>query len=122
MKVMDLSRQTGAGMGGMGGMFRMGAAAGRRGGPDGDPGGPAARGARGPFAQGEPTEVDRTVEALQTALENTATPTDEIRTKLTALRQARERANQELATAQQELRQVLTLRQEAQLVLMGLLK
>ncbi|MDI9432328.1 MAG: hypothetical protein QM570_11470 [Planctomycetota bacterium] len=122
MKVMNLSRQT-SGMGSMGGM-RMGMMApggARRGGPQGDQAGPGGRGARGPFGQGEPTAVDTASEALQTTLENTAATPDEIKTKLTALRTAKEKARAELATAQQELKQVLTLRQEAQLVLMGML-
>lgn len=119
MKVMDLSRQAG---GGMGGMLRMGMGA-RRGGPQGDqagPGGPGGRG-RGPLAQGEPTAVDKASEALETTLENTAATSDEIKTKLTALRSAKEKAKQELAKAQQDLREVLSVRQEAQLVLMGML-
>jgi hypothetical protein len=118
MKVMNLNRQVN---GGMGGMFRMGMG-GRRGGPQGDqagPGGPSGR--RGPFAQGEPTEIDKASEALQTTLESTAATPDEIKAKLTALRATKEKAKAELATAQQDLRQVLTLRQEAQLVLMGML-
>ncbi len=118
MKVMNLSRQASPGMGGM---FRMGMGT-RRGGAQGGPGGPEGPGGpRGPFAQGEPTEVDKAYEALQTTLESTAAAPDEIKTKLTALRAAKEKAKAELATAQQELKQVLTLRQEAQLVLMGML-
>jgi hypothetical protein len=119
-KVMGLRRQT-SGAGGMARMFM-----GRRGGQGGRPGGPqggqegARRGPRGPFGQ-EPTAVDRAAEALQTTLANTAATPDEIKAKLTALRSAREKAKQELATAQQQLRQVLTLRQEAQLVMMGML-
>lgn len=120
MKVMTLSRQANAGMGG--GMFRMG---GRRGGPQGDqagPGGPGGPGGRrGPFAQGEPTAVDKASEALQTTLENTAATPDDIKAKLTALRAAKEKAKAELAAAQQDLKQVLSMRQEAQLVLMGML-
>jgi hypothetical protein len=119
MKVMTLSRQVNAGGGGM---FRM---AGRRGGPQGDqagPGGPGGPGGRrGPFAQGEPTAVDTASQALQTTLENTAATPDEIKAKLTAVRAAKEKAKAELAAAQQDLKQVLTLRQEAQLVLMGML-
>jgi hypothetical protein len=122
-KVMNLRRQT-SGAGGMGRMFM-----GRRGGQgdQGDrPGRPqggqegARRGARGPFGQ-EPTAVDKAAEALQTTLQNADATADEIKAKLTALRGAREKAKQELATAQQQLRQVLTLRQEAQLVMMGML-
>lgn len=117
MKVMTLSRQVNTPGGGM---FRMGM--GRRGGQQGGqagPGGPAGR--RGPFGQGEPTAVDTASDALQTTLENTAANADEIKAKLTALRAAKEKAKAELATAQQDLKQVLTLRQEAQLVLMGML-
>ena len=118
MKVMNLSRQVNTGAGGM---FRM-VMAGRRGGAQGGPGGPdGPAGRRGPMNQGEPTAVDKASEALETALENTAATPDEIKTKLTALRAAKEKAKAELATAQQELKQVLTLRQEAQLVLMGML-
>ncbi len=114
MKVMTLNRQVNTPGGGM---FRMGM--GRRGGQQGGPGAPGGR--RGPFAQGEPTAVDTASQALQTTLENTAATPDEIKAKLTALRAAKEKAKAELATAQQNLKQVLTLRQEAQLVLMGML-
>ena len=47
---------------------------------------------------------------------------EEIKEKLTALRKAREKAEQELTKAQEELRKVLTLHQEARLVLIGFLK
>ena len=46
---------------------------------------------------------------------------EEIKAKLTALRAAKERATQELAKARQGLRQIMNLRQEAVLVLNGLL-
>jgi len=46
---------------------------------------------------------------------------DQIKTKATALRVAKERTAQELGKARQNLRQVMTLRQEALLVLNGLL-
>jgi len=46
---------------------------------------------------------------------------DQIKAKLTALRAAQSGAAQELAKARQSLRQLLTLRQEAVLVLNGLL-
>jgi len=44
-----------------------------------------------------------------------------INVKLTALRAAKEKARQELAAAQQSLRQLMTIRQEAVLVLNSLL-
>jgi pantothenate kinase-related protein Tda10 len=45
----------------------------------------------------------------------------EINQKLAALRQARANAKRKLVLAQQELRKVLNFRQQARLVLMGLL-
>ena len=58
---------------------------------------------------------------LQSTLEKDAPSAAEIKAKLTALRGAREKAKQNLIKAQQELREVLTLKQEAQLVMMGML-
>ncbi len=134
MKVMQLNRQSRGGMGmmGMGGRRGMG-------GPGG-PGGPGEqqgdnnnrrgnnRGNQGDRPQrprggmlGEPSPVDTAAEALQTTLENASATPEEIKSKLTALRTAKEKAKQELAVAQKDLREVLTLRQEAQLVVMGLL-
>lgn len=113
MKVQELSRQTG---GGGRGMMMFGRGRGGQGGPGGNrPGG------RGPDMNRELTGVEKIQEELQTILENTAATPDQIKNKLTELRQAREKAKQELAKAQQVLRQVLTLRQEATLVLMGML-
>jgi len=65
------------------------------------------------------TPVEKAQEQLRTTLENQSASPDEIKKNLTALREAREKAKQELAAAQQELRQILTVRQEAQLVMMG---
>lgn len=116
-KVMTLTRQAGPGMG-IGRLF-MGGRRGPLGGPDGPQGGDQRR-PRGPFGQ-EETEVSKAGDVLQTTLENASASSDEIKAKLTALRTAKEKARQDLATAQKELREVLTLRQEAQLVLMGML-
>jgi hypothetical protein len=112
-KVMELNRQVSGGPMGMARLF-MG-----RGRP-GDRGrGPGARPDR-PEGQ-ELSPVQKAMEALDTTLENESAGAEEIKAKLTALRAARENAKQDLAKAQQELRQLLTLRQEAQLVVMGLL-
>jgi hypothetical protein len=59
---------------------------------------------------------------LRTALENKDTPAAEIATKLTALREARDKARADLAAVQKELKEVLTQRQEAVLVTMGMLE
>ena len=108
MKVSELNRQI-SGFGG--GMF-----GGRRGGPQG-----SRPGDRPGAPERELTAVEKATEQLQTSLENTSTPPEEIKKQLTALRAAKEKTKQELAAAQQELRKVLTVRQEAQLVLMGML-
>ncbi len=117
MKVMDLNRQANAGNRGMFGMFGRGG----RGGPGGDQGGPQGdRQRRGPM--GEQTALEKAMTQLRTTLENQSATPEEIKTQLTAVRSAREKARQELAVAQQELKKILTLRQEAMLVEMGQLE
>jgi len=111
IKVQELSRQSGGG--GRGGMMALGRAG--RGPQDNQP-------RQRPGApERELTAVEKTQQELQTLLENPAATPEQIKGLLTKLRGAREKAKQELAKAQQNLRKILTLRQEAQLVLMGLL-
>jgi hypothetical protein len=111
MKVQELSRQTSGPGRGMMMMFGRG----MRGGPGGNrPGGPMGM-------NRELTETEKAQEQLQTLLEDTATTPDKIKEQLTKLRAAREKDKAELAKAQKSLREVLTLRQEATLVLMGML-
>lgn len=120
MKVMELNRQANAGgRGMMFGMFGRGGPGGR--GPGGDQGGPQAdRRGRGP--QGEQTALEKAMAQLRTTLENQSATPEEIKTQLTAVRSAREKARQELAVAQQDLKKILTVRQEATLVEMGMLE
>jgi Spy/CpxP family protein refolding chaperone len=61
-------------------------------------------------------------QALKDALASDATSVEDIKAKLTALRNARKGAQAALAQAREELRKVLTVRQEAALVNMGLLE
>ncbi len=119
-KVMELNRQANAGGRGM--MFGFGGRGGRGGpgGPGGDQGPQADRRGRGP--QGEQTALDKAMAQLRTTLENQSATPEEIKTQLTAVRQAREKAKQELAVAQQDLKKILTVRQEAMLVEMGMLE
>jgi len=120
-KVMELNRQANAGGRGM--MFGFGGRGGRGGpgGPGGDQGGPQAdRRGRGP--QGEQTVLEKAMTQLRTTLENQSATPEEIKTQLTTVRQAREKAKQELAVAQQDLKKILTVRQEAMLVEMGMLE
>ena len=67
------------------------------------------------------TPVAKATQDLQTTLENKDAKPAEIKAKLTALREAREKAKQDLAKARQQLRDLVSVRQEAQLVLMGML-
>ena len=84
------------------------------GGPGGRGGGPGGRGGFG----GEPNPD---AEALQKALEAKASA-DEIKAKLAKYRESQKTKQATLEKAQAELRQVLSVKQEAQAVLMGLLQ
>ena len=118
-KVMDLSRQAG-GFGRRGrGMFS--GQGGQRGGPrDRGPGrDPGERPDRAPDR--EMTAVEKAGDDLQKVLDSASAKPEEIKAKLTALRTAREKAKKELAEAQKELQQILTVKQEATLVLAEML-
>ena len=110
-KVSDARREMGGGRG-FGGP---GGPGGRRGG--GDAGTDQGADRRRSFF-GEPSpEAD----ALQKAIEAKA-PADEIKTKLAKYRESQKTKQANLEKAQAELRQVLSVRQEANAVLMGLLQ
>lgn len=64
--------------------------------------------------------IDIAQEQLRTLLDNTSATPDQIRKRVAALRVARRKV-QQLVAAQQDLTKVLTVRQEAQLIIMGLL-
>jgi signal recognition particle GTPase len=66
--------------------------------------------------------VEQAQKDLQETLDNKDASPDQIKAKLTALRDAREKAKQELASAQKDLKEVLTQRQEAMLVNMNMLE
>jgi hypothetical protein len=61
-------------------------------------------------------------QALRTALESESTSNDDIKAKLAALREAHKKSAAELAAARDDLRKVVTVRQEAVLVTMGILE
>jgi hypothetical protein len=65
--------------------------------------------------------VEKASQELQETLDKEAPSNTEIQNKLLALRGAREQAKQKLVAAQQKLREVLSVKQEAQLVIMGML-
>ena len=70
---------------------------------------------------GPEREAPPEVAALEEALENEETPAKEVKAKLKELRKARKEREAELEKARDALRDVLTVRQEARLVLMGVL-
>lgn len=74
------------------------------------------RGNAGPASPLEQKKSD-----LRELLQNKEVKPDQIKAGLAAVRAAKEKANQELARAKLDLRQIMTLRQEAVLVLNGLL-
>jgi predicted negative regulator of RcsB-dependent stress response len=65
--------------------------------------------------------VEQRSSELRELLRKEGSEADQIKAKLTALRAAKGKEAQELATAKQSLRQLMSLRQEAELVLSGLL-
>jgi hypothetical protein len=70
----------------------------------------------------EITDGEAILKELQMLVQDPQTTSDEITRSLNALRQAREKGKRKWARAQQELRKVLNLRQQATLTMMGLLE
>jgi len=66
--------------------------------------------------------VAKAASDLRTTLNNKDASADDIKAKLAALREAREKVRADLQAAQKELKEVLTQRQEAVLVNMGMLE
>ncbi len=81
-------------------------------------GGDQGGGQRGRFGRGKPNPA---IESLQQALEDKDTPPAVLKAKLKALRDSRAKAAAALKASQEKLRAVLTLRQEAQMVMVGAL-
>ena len=104
-KVVDLSREMMVG--------RFGGRGGRGGGGGGGGNPPAAA---------PNTDLTDKTKALNDTLDNKDADPKDIAQKLAAVRDARERVKADLVKAQAELKEVLTPRQEARLVLMGVLE
>lgn len=92
-----------------------------QGGPGGPPPG-AFGGPGGPQRDQSPSPVQQKVNELRETLDNKDAKPDEIKAKLVALRDARAKARADLAKAQDELRDLLTVRQESVMVMMGMLE
>jgi len=69
----------------------------------------------------EKTAVQKASAELKTVIDDKNSSPDQIKAKLTALREAKEKAKGELVTAQKDLKDVLTQRQEATMVMLGML-
>lgn len=93
-----------------------------RGGGFGGMGGRGGRGGRGGGDTAAQSEMAKASAELRTVLENKNASAEEIATKLKAYRDARDKAQTALETAQKELKELLTARQEAILVRDGMLK
>jgi hypothetical protein len=89
-----------------------------RGGPGGGRGG-FGGGFGGPTTQ--PSAVQTALTDLQTTLDDQNASPDVIKSKLDTLREAKSKARQDLVVAQQDLKSILTQRQEAVMVLDGYL-
>jgi len=126
-----MSAQRDARSGGMGFPGGFGGRGGPGGGPGGAPGGgPGGQGGPGGGGQGgnrgadtaNQTPVAKATADLRTTIDNKSASSEEIGKKLTALREAREKAKADLVAAQKDLKELLTQRQEATLVMMGMLE
>lgn len=115
-KVQTLARD--ARGGGMGGMFGRGQFGGP-GGVRGQPGGAAPQPPQGAQPTAPQSAVSKAAEDLRTTLGDQNSTVAQVKEKLTAYRAEREKAREELSKAQEDLRSVLSVKQEAQLVLMG---
>jgi hypothetical protein len=118
-KVMDAQRDARSGGGG----FFFGGGRGGPGGGRGGPGGGGGGGRGGPGGTpGEQTAVGKAMADLRSALDEKSTPADEIAKRLATLRDVREKARKSLADSQKDLKDLLTQRQEAVLVMAGMLE
>jgi len=111
-KVQTAQREAGAGRG-----------FGGRGGGPGGPGGPGGAGGAGggtPPTDTRPGAAESA--ALRTALDSDSTSADDIKAKLAAVREIRKKGAADLGVARDNLKKVVTVRQEAVLVSMGILE
>jgi peptidoglycan hydrolase CwlO-like protein len=79
-------------------------------------------GGGGPFGATDDSPVAKATQDLRDTLDNKDSTPETITQKLSALRDARTKAQANLTSAQKDLKDVLTQRQEAALVMMGMLE
>ena len=80
------------------------------------------RGGRGDDANRQRSAVETASRELRTLLEDKAASEDQIKQKLAAFREARDKSRTELASLQKELKEIVMPRQEAVLVQWGMLE
>jgi hypothetical protein len=107
---MDLRRGAMQGMGGRGGRNR------------GQGGADQAQTTGTADQQPQPTALQKAQTALQTVLDNKDSKPADIKTALSSYRDARAKVRADLEKAQKDLRDALTARQEAQMVMMNILE
>lgn len=112
-KVMQLQRDSRGGS--IGALFRRGQ------GNNGGGGGGGFRGGFGADPNAQPSATQMKLQELEAAVDNKDTPPSDLKARLAALRQARDQARADLVKAQAELQSLLTQRQEAALVVYGIL-
>ncbi len=100
---------------GMGMMF-----GGGRGGPGGGRDGGSSGGSQASDPSASP--VEQKTRDLRASIENKEAKPEELKAKLAALREAKQKAKADLTKAQEDLRELLTVRQEAVLVMNSLLE
>lgn len=111
-KVMEAQRDT-RGAGGM----RLGPPGGGRGGPGG-----GGRGGPPGFGSDPNSPVSKAAEELRSGLDDSNTNPQELAKRLAAYREAREQARAKLTVAQKELKDLLSQRQEAVMLMMGMIE
>ena len=100
---------------------RFGGFGGRGGGPGGGGGDRGGNGGGG-GGQGGDRAGSAESQALRDALEKDGTSAEDIKAKLNAVRESRKKATVELAAAREDLKKVVSVRQEAVLFSMGILE
>jgi hypothetical protein len=85
-------------------------------------GGRGGRGGGGGGDNAPTTEIGKAAQDLRTLLQSDNPPADQVTAKLAAYRAARDKANAELKTAREALKEVLTEKQEALLVVNSILE
>ncbi|NLF30439.1 MAG: hypothetical protein GX591_06085 [Planctomycetes bacterium] len=113
-KVVTLQRPLRAGAAGFGGMGMMGGPA-----PRGEAAGRG--GGRRPEAPADESELGKARQKLQETVASEGATSEQLQAAMKGYRDARTKAQKELEQAQKDLREVLNARQEAQLVLWGML-